>query len=58
VCLTWNRVTATEWIAGESRLTTANWTVIDHLTVGIQAASSRTWISTFLVDTSFVLGTF
>jgi hypothetical protein len=56
--LTWNWEASSERITGKSRLTAADGAVIDHLTVGIESASSRARIGAFLIDTSFVLGTF
>jgi hypothetical protein len=47
-----------ERIASVSRRTAADRIVVDDLTFGIDAASSRTWIAALLVATSLVLGTF
>lgn len=47
--------TASERITGISRRTTANWAVVDDFASGIETASARARIDTFLVDASHIL---
>jgi hypothetical protein len=51
-------LTSYERIASVSRRTAADRIVVDDLTFGIDAASSRAWIAALLVATSLILGTF
>jgi hypothetical protein len=56
--LTWHGVTSSKWISCVVRLATTNWAMIYDLTLSIKSACAGTRIDTFLIDTSFVLGTF
>lgn len=47
-----------EWIANILTRTTTDRIVIDDLAIGIQAAQSRAWIITLLINTSQVSRTF
>ena len=49
---------ANEWIANIPRWTRANRNVIDYVALRVLAAYSRTRILTFVLQTSFIAGTF
>lgn len=58
--LTWRRlrITVCERISSIMFWTWANWSVIDNSADCIEAARSKTWVSTFLIDTCFVTWAF
>lgn len=55
---TWSRMTAWEWVTNEPLITHAYCEVVVYMTDSIDAACSRTWIGTLLVDASLVWGAF
>lgn len=52
----WRFMTWDRWIANESRKTCARRSMICYVTFGIDSTNTRTWVYTFLVDTSFGFG--
>lgn len=56
--LTWLWVTSCKWISCVSVHAITDWTVIVDATFRVLTASTRTWIDTFLIWTSFVVWTF